>query len=89
MVKTPDPRPVALPAPPAIPLAADDEPGLSWDEYLDRRRELEARLTALAERFVTSQRFPRWLYHASLAARVVRSRAERDALGPGWHVRPG
>jgi len=87
MAKTPDPRPAAPPA--AAPRQGDDdEPGLSWDEYLDRRRELEARLVALAERFITSQRFPRWLYHASLAARVVRSRAERDALGPGWHVRP-
>lgn len=68
--------------------AEDDAPGLTEEEALARRRELEARLVRLAARLIASHRFPRWLYHATLPARIVASRAEREALGPGWQVRP-
>lgn len=82
----PDARPAAAAA---RTLDADDgEPGLSVDEYLERRRDLEARLLALEVRWRSQARFPRWVYHASLAPRIVASRAERQALGPGWHVTP-
>jgi hypothetical protein len=93
--KTPghaDPPPHAVPhaEPDAAPAVAveDDAPGLSWDEYLEQRRALEAKRVALEARWTASPRFPRWLYHASLAARIVGSRAERQGLGSGWHVTP-
>lgn len=69
-------------------VADDDEPGLSEDEYLARRRLLEARLVALEVRRVTSRRFPRVMYHATQGPRVVRSPAERQALGAGWQPTP-
>jgi len=92
-LKVPDPEsedartPVVKDPPPAL-VADDDEPGLSWDEYLERRRELEDKLVALKARFVASVHFPRMLYHASLAPRVVQSKAERQALGAGWQPTP-
>lgn len=79
----PDPPPA-----PAMTLAVDDEPGLSDDEYWEQRRALEAKILLLIARRVASQRFPRWLYHASQPPRIVQSRAERQALGPGWQVTP-
>jgi hypothetical protein len=70
-------------------LAEDDgEPGLSFDEYLERRRELEAKLAALAARLVASRRFPRVMYHATQLPRVVATPAERQALGSGWQPTP-
>jgi hypothetical protein len=76
------------PEPPAMTLAADDEPGLSDDEYWEQRRALEAKLLTLIARRVASQHFPRWLYHADRPSRIVATRAERQALGPGWSVTP-
>lgn len=78
----PDPPPVAAPLP------VDDEPGLTDDEYWEQRRALEAKLLLLAARRVASQHFPRWLYHASERPQIVATRAEREALGPGWSVTP-
>ena len=66
----------------------DGEPGLSFDEYLERRRDLEAKLAALAARFVASRRFPRVMYHATQGPRVVATPAERQALGAGWQPTP-
>jgi hypothetical protein len=75
-------------APPARAVADDGEPGLSFDEYLDRRRELEAKLVALKVRLVTSRRWPRVMYHATQLPRIVRTPAERQALGAGWQPTP-
>lgn len=73
---------------PPMPRAMDDEPGLSDDEYWEQRRALEAKLLHLIARRVASQHFPRWLYHADQPPRIVASRSERQALGPGWSVTP-
>ena len=81
-----DPPPA--PVPPPLTLAVDDEPGFSDAEYWDARRDLEGKLLALIARRVASQHFPRWLYHASQSPRIVATRAERQALGPGWSVTP-
>lgn len=33
-------------------------------------------------------RYPKWIYHATLAARVVESCEEQEALGEGWSESP-
>lgn len=32
--------------------------------------------------------YPKWKYHASLKPCMVNSKAEEDALGPGWENSP-
>jgi len=71
----------------AADFATDDEP-LSLDAYLEQRRDLDAQLVVLEARWRTRDRFPRWLYHASEAPRIVGSPAEGETLGAGWEVRP-
>ena len=73
---------------PADPLEAVQLPALTWEEYVDLRRGLEAQLLALVARWAASQVWPRWFYHATQIPRIVRSRAEAAALGPGWSVTP-
>lgn len=70
------------------PAVAEDETPMLWDDYLAQRHDLEAQLGVLEARWRTREAFPRWVYHATEAPRIVASQAEQDALDAGWEVRP-
>jgi hypothetical protein len=96
MVKRPDQLPTDPPEPEHLPGGAPPPhaaplptlPTLTWEDYIDRRRQLEAQLVALAAQWAASPVWPRWLYRAGQLPRIVGSRAEAAALGPGWQVTP-
>lgn len=70
-----------------VPFEAGDPP-MTTSEYDAAQAQLDVAKRALDLKYVTSQTYPRWAYHATEPARSVDSDEEALALGEGWSATP-